>query len=45
MRKVFGILALALGVLGFFLPILPGSLFVLAGLALMKGRQKIAAAC
>ncbi|HVI41662.1 MAG TPA: hypothetical protein VM577_13500 [Anaerovoracaceae bacterium] len=43
MRKLLGVMILAIGILGFVVPILPGWLFVLGGLAIMKGKQSAVA--
>lgn len=34
-RKIFGILLIILGVIGLVLPVMPGWIFILAGLAMM----------
>jgi uncharacterized membrane protein YbaN (DUF454 family) len=34
-RKIFGILLIILGVIGLVLPVMPGWLFIAAGLAMM----------
>lgn len=45
MRKLFGAMVLAAGLLGIIVPILPGWLLVLAGLALLKGKRHTAQSC